>query len=133
MSPERNLSSGMCYRWHARFAWLAIVALLSNTLVPSAYAIGVGWLRTDGSGTVQSGFCGSIPASDAPLRGKPGPCVHHCVMGAGAQQALPASREAAPLIGLVVHEEPFSQHPAREPSSSFRSYWGQPRAPPAAL
>jgi hypothetical protein len=118
--------------WRARFAWLAIVALLSNALLPSALAVGVGSLGTNNNSTGWLSFCGASPARDAPARAKPGLFVHHCALCAAAQHVLPPPRQAIPFIAHVSLDVALSRPCVREPSTSLRNYRAQPRAPPAA-
>jgi hypothetical protein len=118
--------------WRAQFAWLAIVALLSNTLLPSAFAVGVGSLGTNNNSAGWLSFCGANPARDAPARAKPRLFVHHCALCAAAQHILPPPRQAGPFAEIVGVDRAFPRRHTREPGSSLRNYRAQPRAPPAA-
>jgi Protein of unknown function (DUF2946) len=119
-------------RWRGRFAWLAIVALLSNALLPSAFAVGIGSLDSNSNGIVWLGFCGAIPHRDAPARSKPGLIVHHCALCAAAQHVLLPPRHAIPLVALASVDDAFLPPRVREPNALFRNYRAQPRAPPTA-
>jgi hypothetical protein len=118
--------------WRTRFAWLAIVALLSNGLLPSAFAVGVGSVASRNNSTVWLSFCGASPARDAPARGKPGLFVHHCALCAAVQHVLPPPRQATPVTAPVSVDVALSRSCVKEPSISLRNHRAQPRAPPAA-
>jgi len=127
---DRVSVGGRRLRWRARFAWIAIVAVLSNALLPSAFAVGVGRLGTDSS-AVQLGFCSAIPARHAPAKTKPALIVHHCALCAAAQYVLSPSRQAVLASPLVVVGETFSICGTTGPNNSPRHCRAQPRAPPS--
>jgi hypothetical protein len=116
--------------WRAQFAWLAIVALLGNVLLPSAFAVGISSFGSNDNSPVWLGFCGANPARNAPARGKPGLFVHHCALCATGQHVLPP-RQAIPLLARATGDDCLSGPGVKEPSSSVRNYRAQPRAPPA--
>jgi hypothetical protein len=118
--------------WRTRFAWIAIVALLSNSLLPSAFAVGIGSLASENNSIVWLSFCGANAARDAPARGKPGLFVHHCALCAAAPHALPPPRQATPVTAPVTVDLALSRSCVKEPSTSPRNHRAQPRAPPAA-
>jgi hypothetical protein len=120
----------MRLRWRARFAWIAIVAVLSNALLPSAFAVGVGRLGVDSS-AARLGFCSAIPAKDTPAKTKPALIVHHCALCAAAQYVLSPSRQAVLASPLVVAGETFSIRGTTGPNVSPRHCRAQPRAPPS--
>jgi hypothetical protein len=131
LRADRHRAAGMRPFWRAQFAWLAIVALLSNALLPSAFAVGVSSLGTNNNSTVWLSFCGASPVRGAPARAKPGLFVHHCALCAAAQHVLPPPRQAGPLVAPVGVGDAFLRFCVREPSTSLRDYRAQPRAPPA--
>jgi len=120
----------MRLRWRARFAWIAIVAVLSNALLPSAFAVGVGRLGTDNS-AVRLGFCSAIPARDAPAKTKPALIVRHCALCAAAQYVSSPSRQAVLASPLVVAGETFSIRGTMRANAWPRHCRAQPRAPPS--
>jgi hypothetical protein len=120
----------MRLRWRARFAWIAIVAVLSNALLPSAFAVGVGRLGTDSS-AVGIGFCSAIPAREAPAKTKPALIVHHCALCAAAQYVSSPSRQAVLDSPLVVVGETFFVRGTMGPKAWPRHCRAQPRAPPS--
>jgi hypothetical protein len=94
----------MRQRWRTRFPWIAIVAALSNALLPSAFAVGNGRLGTDRS-AVRLGFCSAIPARGTPTKTKPALIVHHCALCASAQFVLSPSRQAGLVLAPMVAGE----------------------------
>jgi hypothetical protein len=116
--------------WRARFAWIAIVAVLNNALLPSAIAVGVGRLGTDSSG-IRLGLCSAIPARDTPAKTKPALIVHHCALCAAAQHVLLPSRQAVLASPLVIVGETSSIRGTTGPNASPRRCRAQPRAPPS--
>jgi hypothetical protein len=130
LRADRHRAAGLRPFRRARFAWLAIFALLSNALLPSAFAVGIGALGTKNS-TVWLSVCGANPARDAPTKGRPGLFVHHCALCAAAQHVLQPPREAVLFEARATLDDGHSRPVAKEPSSSVRNYRAQPRAPPA--
>jgi len=118
----------MHLRWRARFAWIAIVAVLSNALLPSTIAVGVGRLGTDSSG-IRLGLCSAIPARDTPAKTKPALIVHHCALCAAAQYVLSPSRQASLVLPAVASEAPLLPR-ATAPNAFPGHSRAQPRAPP---
>jgi hypothetical protein len=119
----------MSRRWRARFAWIAIVAVLSNALLPSAFAVGTGRLGTDNS-DVRLGFCNAIPGRDAPAKTRPSLIVHHCALCAAVADLLPPWRSAGLTSPSVSVSEAFAPRRIMTPSASSRHSQAQPRAPP---
>jgi len=119
----------MSPRWRARFASIAIVAVLSNALLPSAFAVGIGRLGTDSS-AVRVGFCSAIPARGTPAKTKPALIVHHCALCAAAQYLLSPSRQAGLALPPVVAGEAAPLPRVTAPNAFQGHSRAQPRAPP---
>ena len=108
-------------------AWLAILALLANTLLPSAISATVGTESTE----VAAAFCGGARGPE-PAKGNPAGSDLHCLFCAAPLSGLPpiagSSFVAAPgrggkqrLSGTVSHASGRLAYPT-----------AQPRAPPPA-
>jgi hypothetical protein len=115
-------------RWGVRFAWIAIVAVLSNSLLPSPFAVGIGRLAT-ASSAVRLGFCGAISARGTPVKTKPALIIHHCALCAAAQYVLSPSRQASLVLPAVASEAPLLPR-ATAPNAFPGHSRAQPRAPP---
>jgi hypothetical protein len=83
-------------RFRASLAWLAVIALLSNALLPTTVSVGVGY------DAVAAGLCGAISGHDLPA--KPNP---RC--------SCTIARFVPPYRLLCRHRNPRSHSPARLP------------------
>lgn len=116
-------------RTHLFTAWLAIVVLLLDGLLPTA----VSAAATAGSGP-QLALCSTEPGNTHPGRSQPVAPLHHCaicsICAASALGLLP-NREIglfAPLFASAIHPQiPRSITPA---TGRFAYNVAQPRAPP---
>jgi hypothetical protein len=111
-------------------SWLAVVALLSNALLPPGLVIAVAG-QSAASNTFRSGLCSASPGRDSPGKAKPAPLAHHCALCAPAPDVLTPDRQAAVLRSPILSAAAFPSHPTTAPSTPFRNFWTQPRAPPA--
>jgi Protein of unknown function (DUF2946) len=107
-------------------AWLAVIALLANVLVPSAL-----FVTAPGTPTTNIGFCGAAHGKIAPIGGPAVPAAgDHCIFclvagvapGPAPELAAPRLIGTAELLALPIHRA--SRH------VSFAA--AQPRGPPAA-
>jgi len=107
-------------------AWLAILALLIGSLLPTAIAAAA---APDG-GVAAIGSCGG--GSGAPVHQSPAPPQRHCALcliAAIGGAPIPAACHAAAAAIESVAALPAGQHNIRAPSTNTQA---QPRAPPAA-
>ena len=119
--------TGLLHRHRPRplLAWLAIVALLIDTLAPTSFAASLR-RASQGAGVAMCGHAGSAPAKPAPLDPlQRCPC---CCPGA-VFVAPPAGPGLAPprRVALVSHAS-AARH---APPSRFLRQSAQPRAPPS--
>jgi hypothetical protein len=126
---ECDRVAGLLPLWRARFTWIAIVAVLSNALLPAAFAVGIG--GADANSADRFGFCSATPTRNIPAKTKPALIVHHCALCAIAPDALPPGRQAAVTFLPVVVGEAFPPRPTTALRAPFRNYRTQARAPPA--
>jgi hypothetical protein len=114
-------------RPRTRIAWLAILALLINVLVPASLAAGSGG---QGPETV-SGWCGSGAAGHPPAKEPALATCQHCVLCTAASGLTPPLE---PGIGLPVPVAMTIRAGSAIAAASSRSAYSpaQPRGPPAA-
>jgi len=113
-----------------RFAWLALVALLSNALLPAVLVVALAGPRGDRD-TFQPGLCGASPGRDVPGKAKPALLAHHCALCTVAADVLTPPRQASAGFPPTVAGAAFLVRPTTALSPPFRNYRTQPRAPPA--
>ena len=120
--------------WHrrlrARFAWLALFALLSNAALPAVLVTAVGGLNP-AYDSLRLGLCRASPDGDSPGKAKPGLLVHHCALCTAAPDVLSPQGSAAVAILIIVADEAFALRRTTALGDSLRNYRTQPRAPPA--
>ena len=81
-------------RLRARFAWLALFALLSNAVLPTVLVAAVGGLNP-AYDSLRLGLCRASPDGESPGKAKPGLSVHHCALCAAAPDILSPGGSAA--------------------------------------
>ncbi len=113
------------------FAWLALVALLSNSVLPAVLAVGVAAQSADHD-AFRLGFCSTAPGRDLPEKGRPKLLVHHCALCAAVPDMLPPGRPPTVAIPFVVIGDLTPPRRATTLDFLFRNYRTQPRAPPTA-
>ncbi len=109
-------------------AWLAVIALLVNVLLPAALLA-----AAPGASTTGVGFCGAAHGNFAPAGGPTVPAVgHHCILclvaGVAPAPAPPASLAAPRFVGTAdAPSLPIRPAPHCVPFAA-----AQPRGPPVA-
>jgi hypothetical protein len=118
-------------RFCASFAWLAIVALLGNVLLPASVSIGAVWLAS-GSDAPSPALCGSASGRGLPGKPKPALLLHHCALCALAPAALLPPHPTGSVLEWATSgkAQPSLRDTTRPPP--FGHCWAQPRAPPVA-
>src|SRR5690348_3829447 len=107
-------------------AWLAILALLINALMPASLAA-----ASAGQGSeAVTGWCGSGPAGHQPENGSTPPVCNHCILCSVASGFAPtmAGVRASALLATAILGDIA---PAAPPFLSAHNA-AQPRGPPAA-
>jgi len=113
-----------------KLAWLALVALLNNALLPAALVVAlVG--PSAGRDSLWPGFCGAGPGQDIPGKAKPALLAHHCLLCIAASDVLPPDRQAGIALSAMVAGEVCPPARTTVPGEPWRNYRPQPRAPPA--
>ena len=117
-------------RLRARFAWLALFALLSNAVLPTVLVAAVGGLNP-AYDSLRLGLCRASPDGESPGKAKPGLSVHHCALCAAAPDILSPGGSAAvarpPMVALAAP----AVRRTMALGARWRDYRTQPRAPPA--
>jgi hypothetical protein len=114
---------------HAWAAWLSIVALLIDALLPSA----VSAATLAGAATAPLKLCGA--ADDGHLPGKQAPPapLRHCPLCAAYAAGLPPGRPGVALALFTEGDAPLAVSAAAIAPPDHRAYAAaQPRAPPLA-
>ena len=118
-------------RFGARFAWLALFALLSNAGLPAVLVAAVEGLNP-AYDSLRLGLCRASPNGDSPGKAKPGLPVHHCALCTAAPDGLSPEGSAAvarqPMVALAA----LVVRRTTALGDRWRNYRTQPRAPPAA-
>jgi hypothetical protein len=112
---------------HAAPAWLAIVALLINALMPAGFAAA---LAPQAPLAASGAFCGAAPGETGPTKEIP-PARHHCVLclAAAAGGLLPPSAPA--LLPRQYGDTASDGFPARQIALTRFAYASaRPRGPP---
>lgn len=117
-------------RFRARFAWLALFALLSNALLPAVVVAAVGGLNP-AYDSLRLGLCRASPDGDSPGKAKPGLSVHHCALCTAAPDILSPGGSAAVARPPMVAVAAFALRRTTALGDRWRNYRTQPRAPPA--
>jgi hypothetical protein len=122
VSPHRRL--------RARFAWLALFALLSNAALPAVLVAAVGGLNPVYD-SLPLGLCRASTDGDSPAKARPGLSVHHCALCTVAPDILSPAGSAAvarqPMVALAA----LAVRRTTALGDRWRNYRTQPRAPPA--
>jgi hypothetical protein len=117
-------------RFGARFAWLALFALLSNAGLPAVVVAAVGGLNP-AYDSLRLGLCGASSGGDSPGKAKPGLSVHHCALCTAADILSPGGSAAVarpPMVAVAA----IALRRTTALGDRWRNYRTQPRAPPAA-
>jgi hypothetical protein len=125
-----NADNAAPLRGHRRAGatWLALVALLSNILLPAALSNFV--LREPGRDIPGVGLCGHWPG-DAPGKAKPGLLVQHCPLCTVPAAPLPRPPSIVVPEGLADESQP---QPLKTVSiAPIRHGRMQARAPPPVV
>ena len=117
-------------RLRARFAWLALFALLSNAVLPTVLVAAVGGLNP-AYDSLRLGLCRASPDGESPGKAKPGLSVHHCALCTAAPDILPPGGSAAVARPPMVAVAAFALRRTTALGDRWRNYRTQPRAPPA--
>jgi hypothetical protein len=119
-------------RFGARFTWLALFALLSNSALPAVLVVAVGGLNP-AYDSLRLGLCRASSDGDSPGKAKPGLPVHHCALCTAAPDILSPGGSAAvarpPMAALAA----FALRRTTALGNGWRNYRTQPRAPPARV
>ena len=126
------MNVGWHRRFRARFAWLALFALLSNAGLPAIVVAAVGGLNP-AHDSLRLGLCRASPDGDIPGKAKPGLSVHHCALCTAVPDILSPGGSAAvarpPMAALAA----FALRRTTALGNGWRNYRTQPRAPPARV
>jgi hypothetical protein len=119
------------HRFRASLAWLAIVALLGNALLPLSVSIGAVWLGS-GSDAPSPVLCGSASGRGLPGKSEPALVVHHCALCALEPAAFfPLDPTGLAFPWGTSGQAQLSLRDTTRPLP-FGHCWAQPRAPPVA-
>lgn len=113
-------------RRRAGIVWLAVLALLINTLIPASLAIAAGQGRE-----ATAGWCGTGHNSPQPGNGSATPFCDHCAVCAVAfGLEPPAATGAVARLPFAMSAGSFATPIASPRLSAYRP--AQPRGPPVA-
>ena len=108
-------------------AWLAVLALLINALVPASLAVA----SALHSAEAMSGWCGTSPDGHQPTKGAAPVICNHCILCAAASGLAPPGATAAVAPAPTAILIAGGVTPATLPRlSAYRP--AQPRGPPVA-
>ena len=108
-------------------AWLAVVALLINALLPSTLT----GLSAAERPALAAAFCGHVPANPPPGLPLPAPCDHQCPLCCLAPPGCPPPSGVGVAVPGLVGAAALAAAP--EGPAPFHFTYGspQPRGPPA--
>jgi hypothetical protein len=119
-------------RFRARFAWLALLALLSSSALPAVVVAAVGGL-SPAYDSLRLGLCRASPNGDSPGKAKPGLPVHHCALCTAAPDILSPGGSGAVARPPMAAVAAFALRRTTALGNGARNYRTQPRAPPARV